>query len=130
MKLRYLTHEYEKLSKILNGEYGPITSLSKESINAISLEYINPTKYKPFKSLQINFQYLDSITIDIVDSEDGLPDYILRPFNIAVNNNIDNPRSEIIAGPINLKDLVFLQNTLNPEDEITRELIRELLPHC
>lgn len=127
MKLRHLTHEFEKLSKILNGEYGPITSLSKESINAISLEYINPTKYKPFKSLQINFQYLDSITIDIVD---GSPNYILRPFNIAVNNNIDNPRSEIIAGPINLNDLVFLQNTLNPEDEITRESIRELLSHC
>lgn len=127
MKLRHLTHEFEKLSKILNGEYGPITSLSKENINAISLEYINPTKYKPFKSLQITFQYLDSITIDITN---GPPGNILRSFNIATNNNASNPRSEILAGPMNADDLIFLQNTLNPEEEITHELIKELLPHC
>ena len=127
MKLRHLTHEFEKLSIILNGEYGPITSLSKENINAISLEYINPTKYKPFKSLQITCQYLDSITIDNTNGPSG---NILRSFNIATNNNSSNPRSEILAGPMNADDLIFLQNTLNPEEEITHELIKELLPHC
>ena len=126
MKLQNLIDEYQKLIKILNGDYGPITSLDAETVGAIALEYIKPNSFKPYLSLAISFRYIDSITIDIQSEPPG---YILRPFNIATDN-LANSRSEIIAGPMNQEDFAKLLHCLTPNEEITRDVIKQILPQC